>query len=285
MTKVTVLGTGLMGSGMSRSLARAGMTVTAWNRTVAKARPLADEGIEVAEDVESAVRDADVVVTMLFDADAVEQVMSQALPEMKPDATWAQCATVGLDGTARLARLAERHGVPYIDAPVLGTRQPAEQGKLIVLAGGPSDDARRVAPVFDAIGSRTVWVGNRPGDGQRLKLVANAWLLSITAATAQSVTLAGNFGLDPELFLETISGGPLDCDYAQLKGKAMIEGDFTPAFTLGGAAKDSGLIAEAMQSAGCDEQLMRALHDRFATAAAQGELGSQDMAAVVRAFA
>lgn len=174
--------------------------------------------------------------------------------------------------------------MPYIDAPVLGTREPAEQGRLIVLAsGGPAEAARRVEPVFDAIGSRTVWVGDRPGGGQRLKLAANAWVLSVTAATAQSVALAEKLGLDPRLFLQTISGGPLDCDYAQLKGEAMIKGDFAPAFTLDGAAKDAALIAEAMASAGCDEQLMRALYERFA-AAAQGEQASQDMAAVVRAF-
>lgn len=95
MTKVAVLGTGLMGSGMARSLARSGLTVTAWNRTTAKARPLADAGIEVAEDVESAVRGADAVVTMLFDADAVEQVMQQALAAMGAESVWAQCATVG----------------------------------------------------------------------------------------------------------------------------------------------------------------------------------------------
>lgn len=283
MTKVTVLGTGLMGAGMARSLARGGLAAAAWNRTVSKARSLADAGIEVAEDVESAVRGADVVVTMLFDAEAVEQVMHRALPAMQADCVWAQCATVGLDGTARLARLAERHGVTYVDAPVLGTREPAERGQLIVLAGGPAEAAKRVAPVFDAIGSRTVWVGGRPGDGQRLKLVANAWVLSITAATAQSVALARGFGLDPQAFLQTISGGLLDCAYAQLKGEAMIKGDFAPSFTLDGAAKDAALIAGAMQSAGCDAQVMQALYGRFA-AAAQGERAPQDMAAVIRAF-
>lgn len=283
MPNVTVLGTGLMGSGMARSLARDGLAVTVWNRTAAKARPLEEAGAVVAEDAEAAVRDADVVVTMLFDADAVEQVMARALPAMKSDAVWAQCATVGLDGTERLARSAERHSIAFVDSPVLGTRQPAEEGKLIVVASGPAEVRRQVSPVFDAIGSRTVWVSERPGDGHRLKLAGNAWILSLTAATAQSIALAEKSGLDPHLFLELIAGGPTDCAYAQMKGEAMIKGDFTPSFTLGGAAKDAALITEAMHAAGAEDMLMQALRRSF-TETAQGEHADEDMAAVVRAF-
>jgi 3-hydroxyisobutyrate dehydrogenase len=283
MTKVTVLGTGLMGAGMARSLARAGEQVTVWNRTPDKALPLADAGATVAEDPAAAVSGADVVVTILFDAEAVEQVMTQALPAMREDAVWIQSATVGLDGTARLARLADRHDIGFIDAPVLGTRQPAEQGKLIVLAAGPTGLRQRVAPVFEAIGTRTVWVGEHPGHGHRLKLAANSWVLSVTGATAQSIALTRQLGLDPALFLEAISGGPLDCDYAQLKGNAMIVGDFAPAFTLGGAVKDSALIVQALQAAGCDDRLMKALNAQFEDGAQAG-LGGEDMSAVVRVY-
>ena len=283
-TKVTLLGTGLMGAGMARSMARSGLAVTVWNRTPDKARPLADAGATVAEDAQSAVRDADVVVTMLFDAAAVEEVMARALPAMGPQAIWAQCATVGLDAVERLARLAERHGTAFVDAPVLGTRQPAEQGTLTVLASGPSAVRERLAPVFDAVGSRVMWVGDRPGAGHRVKLIANAWVLSVTAATGQSVGMARTLGVDPHLFLQLIAGGALDCGYAQAKGAAMIKGDFEPpSFTLDGAAKDAGLIAEAMAQAGCDDRLMRALRSAF-EAGAEGGHDEQDMAAVVRVF-
>ncbi|MBS2961481.1 NAD(P)-dependent oxidoreductase [Actinocrinis puniceicyclus] len=283
MARVTVLGTGLMGSGIARSLARGGHQVTAWNRSPDKALDLADAGVETAGDPAAAVRGAHVALTMLFDADAVEDVMKPALPAMDADAVWLQCATVGLDATARLARLADRHDVGFVDAPVLGTRQPAEQGKLIVLAAGPVGLRERVAPVLDAIGSRTVWVGERPGQGHRVKLAANSWVLSLIGATAQGVALTRQLGLDPALFLQTIAGGPLDCEYAQSKGKAMIAGDFAPAFTLGGAAKDAALIIEAMQAAGCDDRLMQALRAQF-DAADQAGHGADDIAAVVRAF-
>ena len=280
---VTVLGTGLMGAGMARSMAASGLEVTVWNRSVEKARPLAEAGITVAEDLRDAVSGADVVVTMLFDADAVAQVMEQALPAIGSSAVWAQNSTVGLDGTDRLAELARGHGIAFVDAPVLGTKQPAENGQLIVLAGGPERSRPAVEPVFDAIGSRTVWVGESPGDGHRLKLVANSWVLSVVGATAQAVGLAGAVGVDPGLFLEAIGGGPLDCGYAQVKGRAMMEDEFPPAFTLAGAVKDSALIADAMRSAGTDDQLMQALHHAFRTAADAGH-ADEDMSAVVNAL-
>ncbi|HEX5117429.1 MAG TPA: NAD(P)-dependent oxidoreductase [Pseudonocardiaceae bacterium] len=280
MTNVTVLGTGIMGAGMARSLARAGLPVSAWNRDAAKARPLGEAGVTVAADLESAVAGADVVVTMLFDLPAVADVMARALPSMPAGSVWAQTSTVGLDGTDQLAELAGKHGVPFVDAPVLGTRQPAEDGKLLVLAGGPSSVRDVVTPVFDAIGSRTVWVGDRPGDGHRLKLVANAWVLTVTVGTAQSIGLARDLGLDPQLFLDAIAGGPLDSTYAQLKGKGMIGGEFSPAFTARGAAKDTQLIRAAMAGAGTDDSVMTALHALFSKAR-----GDQDMSVVIEAIA
>ncbi|GAA1277534.1 NAD(P)-dependent oxidoreductase [Saccharothrix xinjiangensis] len=284
---VALLGTGLMGAGMARSLLRAGLDVVVWNRSADKARPLAEAGAAVAEDPATAVQGADVVLTMLFDADATAEVMAAALPSLKPlkpsgaRPTWVQCATVGLDGGERLARLAAEHDVGFVDAPVLGTRQPAEQGKLTVLAAAPPRLRAGVEPVFEAIAARTAWAGERPGDGQRLKLVANAWVLSITAAAAQSVALARGLGLDPSTFLDAIAGGPVDSAYAQAKGRAMIDHDFTPSFGVDGAAKDSSLIADAMNAAGTDDRLMRVLLDHYRTA---DDGAPADMAAVVRAF-
>jgi 3-hydroxyisobutyrate dehydrogenase len=283
MTDVTVLGTGIMGAGMAANLASAGLDTTVWNRTPEKARPLADAGARVAEDPADAVSGADVIVTMLFDADSVAEVMGRALPAVKEGVLWVQTATVGLEGTDRLAALAGEHGVTFVDAPVLGTRQPAEAGQLVVLASGPQEVREAVAPVFDAIGSRTVWVGDRPGQGHRLKLVANSWVLSIVTATAQAVALAQALGVDPQQWLDSIAGGPLDCGYAQAKGKAMLAADFPPAFALDGAVKDSGLIADALASAGVADSVMRAFHERFAAAAAQGH-AEEDMAAVVHGF-
>jgi 3-hydroxyisobutyrate dehydrogenase len=282
MSEVAVLGTGIMGAGMARSLARAGFEVAAWNRSPEKARPLIGDGIAVVEKPEDAVAGAAVVVTMLFDAASVAAVMADALQAMAEGAVWVQTSTVGIDGTAELAELARTHGVGFVDAPVLGTRQPAEEGKLTVLAAGPTELRAAVAPVFDAIGAKTVWVGEEPGAGHRLKLVANAWVLSVVTGTAQSIALAEGLGLDPQVFLDTIAGGAMDAPYVQLKGRAMIAGDYPPAFAVDGALKDSGLIADALRAVGADDRLMTAVNALFADAAAGR--AREDMAAVAEVF-
>ena len=284
MTKtVTVLGTGIMGAGMARNLIGAGLDVTVWNRSPDRARPLADAGARIATDVAEAVAGADVVVTMLFDADSVAQVMEEALPAMAPDAVWVQMSTVGLEGTERLAALAARHDVAFLDAPVLGTKAPAEQGTLTVLVGGPSALRGAVTPVFDAIGSKTLWIGEQPGDGHKLKLVANSWVGMVTAGTGQAIALAGALGLDPQLFLDVIAGGPLDLPYAQLKGKSMIADEFPTSFAVSGVVKDLGLIAAAMRGADVHDGVVEALAAAFRTADTAGH-GDEDMAAVVHAF-
>jgi 3-hydroxyisobutyrate dehydrogenase len=277
MTKVSLLGTGIMGAGMGRSMARAGLDVTVWNRSIEKARAL---DLPVAEDPAEAVRDADVVVTMLFGFESVARVMTDALPAMRSDAVWLQTSTIGLDETVALSDLAAKHNVSFVDAPVLGTRQPAENGQLTVLAAGRAELKERLAPVLDAISAKVVWVGEQPGDGHRLKLVMNAWVLTVTAGTAQSVALAEALGLDPQQFLDLIAGGPLDAGYAQLKGKAMLTNSFAPAFALSGATKDAGLIREAAAEAGVATELAAALEKLFAAAGDQDD----DMAAVVRAL-
>jgi 3-hydroxyisobutyrate dehydrogenase len=280
---VAVLGTGLMGSGMARSLLRDGHEVRVWNRTRDKAEPLAEDGATVVDAAAEAVKDADAVLTMLFDADAVAATMADALPSFGGRTVWVQTSTVGIDGTDRLAAQARDAGVAYLDTPVVGTRDPAEQGALVVLPSGDRSLEERVRPVFDAIGSRTIWAGDEVGAGSRLKLVVNAWLATVVGGVAQSVALAGDLGLDPQLFLDTISGQALDSSYAQLKGSGMISGDFTPSFALDGVLKDTHLILDAAHSAGTHTGLLAMLADRLAAADRAG-LGAQDTAAVVSAY-
>jgi 3-hydroxyisobutyrate dehydrogenase len=282
--QVCVLGTGLMGAGMARSLLRSGLDVTVWNRTADRAAPLAAEGAQVAGAPAEAVASADAVITMLWDGDSVAEVMTAVLPSAPAGVLWAQTSTVSQhDAGSRLPALAARHGARYIDAPVLGTRQPAEEGKLTVLAAAPEPLRDAVAPVFGAIAARVVWVSGRPGDGTRLKLVANSWVATIVAATAQAVAFAHDLGVDPQVFLDMVKGGAVDSPYLHVKGQAMIAGEFPTAFAVDGAVKDTGLIAAAMREAGTDTTLMDAVGQQFRKAAASGH-GEKDMAAVYHAF-
>jgi 3-hydroxyisobutyrate dehydrogenase len=266
---VALLGAGsTMGLGMARNLLRAGFGVRAWNRTREKARPLKDDGAEVLDSAQSAVDGADVILTMLSDADAVLSAIEDAAGGARADAIWLQMSTIGEAGTERCAEVAEREGLTLIDAPVLGTKQPAEEGKLVVLASGPEASRERVQPIFDAVGQKTIWVGEA-GAGTRLKMVANSWVLTVTEGTAEIFALAEGMGLDPQLFLDAIEGGTLDLPYVRMKGKAIMERDFEPSFRLALAAKDARLIEESAQRRGIDLPLFSTIRRRLAEGAEQ----------------
>jgi 3-hydroxyisobutyrate dehydrogenase len=284
VTTVAVLGTGIMGAPMARNLARAGLDVRAWNRTRARAEPLTADGVAVHDEAAEAAAGAELVLTVVSDGDAVRTVMRDegVFEAMGPGAVWIQSSTVGVDATTELAELARERGVAYVDAPVLGTRQPAEQGKLVVLASGPEATRDACGPVFDAIGARTVWLGDA-GAGSRMKLVVNAWLLALVEGLAESIVLADALDVDPEQFLDIIDGGPMGPPYAKLKGTMMIEESFEPAFSLAMAAKDARLVAEAAEEAGVNLPLPRLVGQHMRQVVEAG-YGDEDMAAVVRAW-
>jgi 3-hydroxyisobutyrate dehydrogenase len=276
---VAVLGTGTMGAGMVRSLRRAGIPVRMWNRDGAKARALTGTGAEAFDSPAAAVAGADVVLTMLLDVDTVTEVVRQAAPA--PGTVWLQAATVGLEGVERTIALARELGLELVDVPVLGTRKPAEDGALVLLASGPDAVRERLAPVFEALGRKTLWLGEA-GAGSRLKLVCNAWVLVLTAGLAQSVALARGLGADPQDFFAAIDGGPLASPYASVKGAAMIEGEHAVSFSLAGALKDSRLIQGALQSAGVADRLDAAVLETLLAAAHRfPDPGAVDVAAVI----
>jgi 3-hydroxyisobutyrate dehydrogenase len=283
---VAVLGAGgTMGLPMARNIAEAGIEVRAWNRSPEKAEPLGEEGIELFDTAAEAASDATIVLTMLSDADAVVASMEGtegALAGAGRRAIWLQMSTIGIEGTERCAALADQHGLVLVDAPVVGTKLPAEQGKLTVLASGPDQVRSRVDPLFDAVGQKTVWLGEA-GTGTRMKLVINSWLLSLIEGLAETIAFAEGVDIDPAQFLEVISGGPIDTDYAQLKGKMMIERSFKPSFKLELAAKDAALVLEAAQRHDLDLPMLETIKGQLLQAAR--EHGDEDMAATYLASA
>jgi 3-hydroxyisobutyrate dehydrogenase len=281
-TKVAVLGTGIMGAAMARNLLSDGMEVRAWNRSREKAEPLKEDGAEVADSPADAARGADFLLTMLADADVIEEAIAgDVLPALAEEGVWLQMSTVGEDGSGRLAEIANEHGVPYVDAPVLGTRQPAEQGQLVVLASGPEEVRERSERVFDAFGSKTVWLGEA-GAGSRLKLVINNWIVGLLGVLAETIAFANTIGVDPSKFLETIEGGPLGLPYAQLKGNMMIEEDFPTSFSARLARKDAGLVLGTAEAHDLQMPIAEAVAARFDEVIKAGH-GEEDMAAVYRA--
>jgi 3-hydroxyisobutyrate dehydrogenase len=274
---VAVLGAGgTMGFAMARNLARAGYPLRAWNRSRERAEPLTDDGALVLDAAAEAVDGADVVLTMLSDGDAVLAAVDGVLERGGEGAIWLQMSTIGEAATERCAELAEQAGVALVDAPVLGTKQPAEAGELVVLGSGPAAARDRVQPLFDVVGKTTLWLGEA-GQGTRLKLVLNSWIVSVVEGGAETIALAQALGVDPAMFFAAIEGGTLDLPYLRLKGRAMLERDFTPSFRLALAAKDAALVEEAAQRRGLGLPAIAAIRRRLEQGVA--EHGDDDLAA------
>jgi 3-hydroxyisobutyrate dehydrogenase len=275
---VAVLGTGTMGAGMVRSLVRAGIPVRMWNRDPAKAQALAGPSAQAFDSPAEAVEGADVVLTMLIDADSVVDVIRRAAPA--PGTVWLQCATVGIEGADRTIDVAAELGLVLVDAPVQGTKKPAEDGALVVMASGPQGVRDGLTPVLDAIARKVLWLGPA-GAGSRLKLACNAWVFMLTAGVAQSVALARGLGVDPQDFLEVIDGGPLGAPYALVKARNAIAGEYPVSFALTGAMKDNRLIRSALATAGLSDRLTAAVLETMEVAGARVPAAGVDMIALI----
>jgi 3-hydroxyisobutyrate dehydrogenase len=281
---IAVLGIGAMGHGMATSALRAGIPTIVWNRRPEATRDLAELGAEVAETAAAAARRTTIVVTMVTDTDAVLSIARDQgmLAALAPGAIWAQMSTIGVAGIERVATLVEkeRPDVTFVDAPVSGSKDPAEQGQLTIFASGPDDARPRLASLFDALGQRTIWVG-AVGAGTRLKIVNNTWLAFAAEAVAASIALARRLGLETATVHGALAAGPLVSSWQGAKLQRIVRDDFSPQFALALALKDVHLALEAA----ADDRFaaLACLADEWQQAVDQG-LGDQDLTVVTRAL-
>ena len=284
-TTVAVIGAGIMGSAMTRNLVAAGVKTRVWDRSTAATGLLAEAGAVIAASAREAVRGADVVITMLPTADAVEAVIFDGgvAGAFADGCVWAQMGTIGVEATRRIRdRLAaQRPGVMFVDAPVSGSKGPAEQGQLLILASGPAAAAERVGPVFGILGRKTVWLGEA-GQGSVVKLVVNAYMSILIEGVAETMELADRFGIGHQELAEVIEGGPLDAPIADAKLHKMDRQDYAPEFPLEWALKDVDLAIGA--AGGEAPPLLAALSSQWHAAVAAGH-GRQDISAARLALA
>jgi 3-hydroxyisobutyrate dehydrogenase len=275
---VAVIGAGIMGSAMTRNLVAAGLNTRVWDRSPSATAPLADAGAMVAASAPDAVKDAGVVITMLPTADVVNSVIFEGgvIDAFADGAVWAQMGTIGVEATLRARdRLARRPGVMFVDAPVSGSKGPAEQGQLLILASGPAAAADAVRPVFDVLGRKTVWLG-AAGKGSQMKLVVNAYMSILIEGVAETMELADRLGIGHRQLADVIEGGPLDAPIADAKFRKMDERDFAAEFPLEWALKDVDLAIGA--APGDVPPLLGALSVQWHAAVAGGH-GRQDISA------
>jgi len=276
---VAVLGTGIMGSAMARNLVAAGLPTTVWDRSRSATASLAEAGASVATSPDGAIRQARVVITMLPTASVVESVIFSdgAAEAFTRGAVWAQMGTIGVAETTEIAgRLGQlRPDVMFVDAPVSGSKGPADAGQLLILASGPREAEPIAQPAFSAIGRKTVWLGEA-GYGSRMKLVVNAYMATLIEGVAEALDLASQLGIDAAELAEAIEGGPLDAPIADAKLHKMDSADFAPEFPLEWALKDVDL---AIAAAGDDTlPLLTALSRQWRAAVEAGH-GREDVSA------
>ena len=228
MMKIGFIGTGLMGLPMAKNILKAGYNLKAFNRSQNKAAPLKDQGAEISSSIKEAVSDSDVVITMLTDDNAVDEIMSSSdfLEGLKSEAIVIDMSSVKPSTATNHGNNLKSKNINYLDAPVSGGTIGAEEASLAIMVGGEQDVFNRASEILKTMGNPTL-VGP-VGSGQVSKL-ANQIIVGLTiGAVAEAVTLCEKAGADPVKMISALSGGWADSKILQTHGKRMIEKDFSP---------------------------------------------------------
>lgn len=280
--RIAFLGLGRMGSAMARHLLDGGYELTVWNRTSGKAGDLVDAGAAEAQSIADAVGNAEVVVLMLFGPDSVRDVLRQVGDAAQANTLVIDSTTIGRDAAREFGELANGKGLRYIDAPVVGTVTPAQQGTLGVLVGGAEDDVAEARPLLEAWGDpeKIRYVGP-VGAGNALKTVVNLTLGVAMGGVAEALRLGRDLGIDREVLLDTLGQGPLGFSVNQ-KRDMLAKGDFQPtAFSLDLLLKDLQIALDVSP----DSLALTSATADYAQAAIAAGHGGDDYAAFAGYFA
>jgi len=278
---VAFLGLGTMGAPMAAHLLARGHTLAVWNRTPGRAAPLAAAGARVAASPADAVSGAEVVVTMLADPEAVDAVVDALLPGLAPGAILVDMSTVDPACARRSDQKVRAHGGRYCDAPVSGTRKPAVDGTLLIMAAGPDQTVAAARPVLEAMG-RVIHLGE-VGQGMAMKLCLNGLGAHMITGLCAMLAFGVRQGLDPRAMLEVITQGAFSSPLWAIKGARILARDFTPDFTLRLTRKDQRLVLDTARALDYPMPSEQAIHDLLSAAIDAGH-GELDLCGLVRLF-
>ena len=246
MTRVAVLGLGLMGSELARNLMSKDNEVHGFNRTREKAKRLVEKGLVVHTTPREAVENADVVITMVSDEDAVSELAlgnNGFLDGMKPGSVWIDMSTILPEKSIEHAKICEEKGVERLDAPVVGGPERAFKGELMIAVGGKREVFEKHAAFLGNLGKQVVYVGPF-GSGHSMKLAFNLYLAVLATGFSEALTLAQKLGLSGQSFVDFVNKTHHRNSYTENKGPMVVKKDFTPTFTLEMMRKDLALVQE-----------------------------------------
>jgi 3-hydroxyisobutyrate dehydrogenase len=279
------IGLGLMGEPIARRIVLAGHPVLVWNRTPGKERRLVDLGAHVCDDVDTLFERSAIVVLMLADEVATDEVLARSaghLGRRVHDRTLVQMGTTSPTYSARLAADVARAGGCYVEAPVSGSRLPAERGDLVALVAGDTSAVDRVVPVLGTACRQVVRFGDVP-NASVAKLAVNLFLVTMVTGLAESVLFAQKWGLDAAAFAQALNGGPMASDVSRTKLAKLLAGDHSAQAAAVDVLKNCRLICDAAHAAGLALPLVTATRDLFTATVDLGHGGS-DMSAVLHAL-
>ncbi|MGY1815262.1 NAD(P)-dependent oxidoreductase [Blastococcus sp. SYSU D00820] len=277
------IGLGVMGQPMAHALARAGTPLVVWNRSAVRTEPLRAAGATVVASPAAVFRRARTVLLMLADADAVDAVLGRGtdgFADRVRDHVVVAMGTTSPEYSARLAEDVRAAGGEYVEAPVSGSRVPAERGQLVGLLAGDADVVAEVRPLLAPMCRRTFVCGPVP-DALRMKLSVNLFLITLVTGLAEAFHFADRHGLDLRAFREVLDAGPMASEVSRIKAAKLLDRDFAVQASIADVLMNSGLVAEAAARAGVAVPLLEVCHALYGETEALG-MGRADMAAVVR---
>ena len=283
--QITFIGLGIMGSRMVRNLLKTPHPITIFNRSAHKAGPLVEAGATAAPSLEAAVKNADVVITMLSTPEVVEDMAfgrDGFVQHIRLNALWVDCTTVNPSFSRSMGLRAQAAGIRFIDAPVAGSKAPAENAQLTFLAGGDATNLEQIQPLLDAMGQKTVHAG-KIGQGSALKMLVNAMLGQSMAIFAETVHLGQALGFDRDFLLEALPGFPVIAPFTKVKAAKIKKGDYEEEFPLEWMHKDLHLAALSAYEQNIALFMVNQAKEIYARAREAG-LGREDMAAIMKVF-
>lgn len=280
--KTGFIGLGIMGSRMAANLQKAGIELVVYNRSVEKAQALVEHGAALAHSPVEVGATCEIIFTMLSTPDVVKATAQQFLPQMKAGSIWVDVSTVNPSFSREMAELAKHHEVQFLDAPVAGSKAPAEAGELLFLAGGKEEAWTEVQPYLDVMGKKTLFL-NEIGNGANMKMLINLMLAQSMATFSEAIKLGKGMGLDEALLLNVLTATPVVSPVMGLLKERLLVGNFDVNFPLKWIHKDVMLALDTASELSVDMPSLEQTEGLYKTALDSG-LGDLDFSAIYQAM-